>query len=314
MDAARLGAGAPEVTARAAIDVGSNTLLLTVLDADGRTLHDEARIVGLGQGLGDRGMFRPDRMATAEEVLRSFVDTARGHGVDAGSIRAVATSGARRALNAETFFEKLRRDTGLRVRIVSGEEEARLTWRGGLVDLPGVDGNLLVVDIGGGSTELVQGTRDAIRARISLELGSVRLTERHLAVKGEVPDRFDPAGWAELERHVASEVGRVPIEIRPDAVIGVAGTVTTLLAMSIGLTAWDGARVHGAALSSATLEGFRDRLLRADRAERRAMAQVAPERADWLLAGATLLLAVLRHAGVERCAVSDRGLRYGLLV
>lgn len=299
---------------RAAIDVGSNTLLLTVVDGDGRTLHDEACIVGLGQGLGDRGMFRPDRMAAAEQVLASFVATAGRLGVEPWSIRAVATSGARRALNADTFFEKIRRDTGLRVRVVSGDEEARLTWLGGLVDLPVASGNLLVVDIGGGSTELVQGTRAALRDRVSLEVGSVRLTERHLAVKGEIPDRFDPGAADDLARHVESEVARVGVAPRPDVVIGVAGTVTTLLAIHRRLAAWDPAAVHGATLPLEALDALREAFLRADRAERRALAAIAPARADWLLAGATLLLAVLRHAGATSCLVSDRGLRYGLLV
>lgn len=299
---------------RAAIDVGSNTLLLTVVDADGAPLHDEARIVGLGQGLGDRGMFRPDRMSDAEAALRDFVATARALGVEPWTIRAVATSGARRALNAEAFFDRIRRATGLRVRIVSGDEEAELTWRGGLRDLPAVDGPLLVVDIGGGSTELAQGTRDGLRERTSLEVGSVRLTEKHLAVRGEIPDRFDPAAYADLAHHVRAEIGRVAFTPRPAAVIGVAGTVTTLMAMALDLDAWDPARVHGASLPIDALEGFRDRLLAADRAERRALARVAPARADWLLAGATLLLETLRHAAAEAAVVSDRGLRYGLLV
>lgn len=297
---------------RAAIDVGSNTLLLTVVDGEGRTLHDEARIVGLGQGLGDRGMFRPDRMAAAEEALLAFVDTARRLGVEPWAIRAVATSGARRALNAETFFQKLQQKTGLRVRIVSGDEEARLTWIGGLVDLP-VDGDLLVVDIGGGSTEIVQGTRQGITTRISLEVGSVRLTERHLSVRGAIPDRFDPAALLDLEQHVASELGRVDPGVRPDHVVAVAGTATTLGAMSLGLEVWDPARVHGSLLPVADLDRFRSELLAADRAGRLHLARVSPARADWLLAGATLLAAVIRRAGSDRCTVSDRGLRYGLL-
>lgn len=307
-----MGAPGRKVSCRAAIDVGSNTLLLTVVDALGATVHDEARVVGLGHGLGDRGMFRPDRMAAAEQVLRSFADTARRHGVEPWAVRAVATSGARRALNAETFFEKLQRELGLRVRIVSGDEEARLTWEGGLVDLP-VSGNLLVIDIGGGSTEIVQGTRDGIRARISLEVGSVRLTERHLAPRGAVPDRFDAAAFADLERHVQSELERVEITPAPDALVAVAGTATTLGAMALGLREWDAAKVHGSALTAAALEGFRAQLLAADRAGRAALAAVSPERADWLLAGTSLLLATLARAGRDALVVSDRGLRYGLL-
>ncbi|MCA9490643.1 MAG: Ppx/GppA family phosphatase, partial [Myxococcales bacterium] len=142
--------GAPHpVSHRAAIDIGSNSLLLVVVDADGRVVHDEVTVVGLGRGLGERGVMAPDRLQAAEKVLTSYAATARTFGVEPWSVRAVATSAARRALNAETFFARIQRDIGLRVRIVSGEEEALLTWRGALVDLPAPTPPLLVVDLGG---------------------------------------------------------------------------------------------------------------------------------------------------------------------
>lgn len=269
---------------RAAIDIGSNSLLLTIVDAGGRVVHDEVHVVGLGRGLGERGVMAPDRLQAAEKVLEAYAATARTFGVEPWSVRAVATSAARRALNAETFFARIQRDIGLRVRIVSGEEEALLTWRGALVDLADPTPPLLVVDLGGGSTELVQGDAAHLRARVSLEIGSIRLTERFLGVKGAVPDRFDPDGISAMADHVRIEVGRVALS-EVATVIGVAGTVTTLAAMALDLAAYDSARVHGSRLSTATLRRQAAALASADRAGRLALARPSPERADYLQIG-----------------------------
>jgi exopolyphosphatase/guanosine-5'-triphosphate,3'-diphosphate pyrophosphatase len=142
---------------RAAIDIGSNSLLLLVVDDNGTLLHDQVAVVGLGKGLGDRGLFQPDRMALAEATLSEFAHKAATFGIPAGRIRAVATSAARRALNAETWFARVKRSTSISVSIISGDEEARLTWLGALRDLPPCEAPLLVVDLGGGSTELALG-------------------------------------------------------------------------------------------------------------------------------------------------------------
>lgn len=303
---------------RAAIDIGSNTLLLVVVDDTGAVLHDEARVVGLGRGLGDRGVFAPDRLAAAEEVLRSFVGTARRFGIEPWAIEAVATSGGRRAMNAGTFFERIRRDTGLRVRIVTGEEEAHLTWLGAQRDLfgPGGEGPeapLLVVDLGGGSTELVLGEGERVFHRVSLEIGTVRLTEQLLCQRGRVPDRFDAGQVARLRERVEMELEKARLDPLPRTVVGVAGTVTTLAAMQLGLERYDSARVHGSTLSRVDLGRWADRLLAADAAQRRQLAAVSPERAEWLLAGAVVLDRVLAAAKRPSLVVSDRGLRFGLL-
>jgi exopolyphosphatase/guanosine-5'-triphosphate,3'-diphosphate pyrophosphatase len=293
---------------RAAIDVGSNTLLLTVVADDGAVLVDRATVVGLGQGLGDRGLFRPDRMEVAEEVLRAYVDEARRHGVNPWSIQAVATSAARRSMNAPTFFARLQRDLGVRIRVLSGEEEARLTWKGALRDLDLPDGPLLVIDLGGGSTEIVAGTAAGTTAATSLEVGSVRLTEAFLGT-GVV----DGAALSRARAHVDHLLGGVRIDPAPRAVIGVAGTATTLAAIVLGLTAYDATKVHGARLTRADLASLIDRLLAAGPAERRALAACSPERADYLLAGALILDRALGRARRPAMIVSDRGLRFGLL-
>jgi exopolyphosphatase / guanosine-5'-triphosphate,3'-diphosphate pyrophosphatase len=293
---------------RAAIDVGSNSILLTLVDDTGQVITDRAEVVGLGRGLGDRGLFRPDRMEAAEEVLRTYVDMASQHGIHPWSIRAVATSAARRAMNAATFFQRLQRDLGLKVRIISGDEEARLTWVGALRDLDLPEGPLLVVDLGGGSTELVCGTRVATTTRVSLEVGSVRLTEAFLGT-----DVVDPADLARARKHVDGLVRGVSLRPTPRTVVGVAGTVTTLRAMQAGLTRYDAEAVHGGRITRSELATLVDRLLPATPEERRTMVPVAPDRADYLLAGALILDRVLGVARRPSLVVSDRGLRFGLL-
>jgi exopolyphosphatase/guanosine-5'-triphosphate,3'-diphosphate pyrophosphatase len=293
---------------RAAIDIGSNSLLLTVIDDGGRVLHDEATVVGLGRGLGDRGLFAPDRMAAAEEVLAAYVQTAQRHGVSPGSIRAAATSAARRSMNATTFFQKLQRSLGLRVKIITGEDEARLTWIGARRALDVPDGPMLVVDLGGGSTELVLGEGDRVFVRVSLEIGSVRLTEQFLGTGVQ-----EPAGLARVRNRVETEIASVKLDPMPRTVIGVAGTVTTLAAMALDLPSWDAEKVHGSKLTRTDLARFSDQLLGASPEQRRKLAGVSPERADYLLAGAAILDRVLQASRRPQLIASDGGLRYGLL-
>lgn len=294
---------------RAAIDIGSNSLLLTVLGDDGALLHDEARVVGLGKGLGDRGLFAPDRMDAAREVLTEYLAIAAGHGVQPWSVRAVATSAARRAMNAETFFARIKKDTGLRVSVISGAEEARLTWLGALRDLELPEGPVLVIDLGGGSTEVVLGQGDEVYLRQSLELGSARLTEEYLGIDGP----HAPAGLARMRRHIDEVLGELSFEPQPRTVLGVAGTVTTLAAMTQGLTAYDGEAVHGSQLTRTDLAGWVDALLPATPEQRREIGAIAPGRADFLVAGATVISRILHACRRQHLLVSDRGLRFGLL-
>lgn len=294
---------------RAAIDIGSQSVLLTVLSDDGRVLHDEARVVRLGAGLGDRGMFKPDRMTAARDALTEFVATAVRLGVAAGDIRAAATSASRRALNADTFFRRLQDETGLKVTVISGEEEARLTWAGALHSLELPEGLVLVIDLGGGSTELILGDERAVVTRMSLELGAVRLTE-------SFPELMtgSPRAVSRLREHVEEVLSGVRLPSRPRTALGVAGTATTLAAMDAGLTAYDPNVIHGYTLTRLALRRWIDAFLNTDAAARRALAAVDPERADYLLAGSIVLDRVLEVANRQSMKISARGLRYGLLV
>jgi exopolyphosphatase/guanosine-5'-triphosphate,3'-diphosphate pyrophosphatase len=281
------------------------------VDDAGAVLHDEARVIGLGRGLGDRGLLATDRLEAAEACLRDYLLVAARHGVPAWGVQAVATSAARRAMNAATWTGRLQRDLGLRVRILSGEDEARLTWLGAMRDLDIPEGPLLVADLGGGSTEIVLGEGDRIYQRVSLEIGSVRLTEAFLGPPGPAP--YDPVGLARLRTHVDAEIGRIALDPTPRTVIAVAGTATTLASIALGLTAYDGERVHGSRLTRLDLARISDRLLPAGQAARRALVPAAPDRADYLLAGVAVLDRVLAAARRSQLTVSDRGLRFGVV-
>jgi len=293
---------------RAAIDVGSNSILLTLVDDDGAVLVDRATVVGLGKGLGDRGLFRPDRMDEAERVLADYLTVARQHGVHPWKIKAVATSAARRSMNAGTFFGRIQRELGLKVQVITGDDEAQLTWQGALRDLDLPEGPLLVTDLGGGSTELVCGTVGGTTTRASIEVGSVRLTEAFLGTS-----RVEPGALVRARAHIDHLLAPVRLEPTPRVVIAVAGTATTLLAVTLGLATYEPERIHGGRLTRADLASIIDRLLPAGAEQRREIVAVSPERADYLLAGALILDRVLGRARRPSMIVSDRGLRFGLL-
>ncbi len=294
---------------RAAIDLGSNSVLLTVVDAQGAVLHDEARVVGLGKGLGDGGRFREDRMLAAPEALADYARIAAGLGVDPVTIRAVTTSAARRATNAADFFSALRAELRLDFRVITGDEEARLSWLGATHALPDGGQPRVMIDIGGGSTEVVVGRGDTLAARCSLEAGSVRLTEAFLGTA-----LVSPQDLARARTHVAALVETLTWPHPVHSAVSVAGTATTLAAMDAGLTAFDPDIVHGHVLTRAALAAQASELEAAGPERRRELARVSPARADYLLAGTLLLDTILAAAGLAETVVSARGLRFGVLL
>jgi exopolyphosphatase/guanosine-5'-triphosphate,3'-diphosphate pyrophosphatase len=294
---------------RAALDLGSQSALLTVIAPTGEVLLDEARIVRLGEGLGPRGMLKPERMDAALAVLREYAAAAAGLGVSPDRVRAVATSAARRALNARTFLDRVKEETGLTLEIISGQEEARLTWRGAIQGIELPDGPSLVIDLGGGSTELILRDSQQVFAQVSLEIGAVRLTEAHLGT-GPVDHRR----LARLREEIAAALAGLSLPVRPRLALGVGGTATTLAAMDAGLTDYDAAALHGYNLTRLAIRRWIDALLPAPPAERAALCAVDPGRADYMLAGAAVLEGTLEAAGKQSMRVSTRGLRFGLLL
>jgi exopolyphosphatase/guanosine-5'-triphosphate,3'-diphosphate pyrophosphatase len=292
---------------RAIIDIGTNTVLLLLArrDAEGRVVvHDDLmRVTRLGQGVADSRRLHPEAIARTLAVLREYRDIAQGLEAE---LEAVATEGLRMAENPEAFLEPAAQALGQPVRLISGEEEGELSYRSVAQEQPG-DGALYVLDIGGGSTELVVGRGAEVIDRRSHPVGSVRLTEQYI--------HSDPPTAAELE--AVAEAARTTLARQVVAPIrelhGLAGTVTTVAALLLGLPAYDRMRVDGSRFAVAEVEALRDRLAAQTLAERSRAPQLPPGRADVIVAGATILVEALRHCGAEMLVVRDRGLRYALV-
>jgi exopolyphosphatase/guanosine-5'-triphosphate,3'-diphosphate pyrophosphatase len=299
------------VTPRAAIDLGSHSFLLTILNDQGAMVHDEMCPVGLGRGLGDKGSLRADRMQVAEQVLDDFLMTTRRHGVSPHQIAAGATSAARRATNAPAWFAEIRGRTGLHIRILSGDEEARMTYLGAVSDLDDETRSIVTVDLGGGSTEIGVGVGGRFLHRVSLELGALRQSEAHVLMDDE-GGILDPR-LTSLQTAIRLATKDAPSPRPVELVVATGGTATTLAALKARLTHFTPQAVHGTALTRADLLEMTQRLVSMTGTERRAFVSIAPDRADTLIAGACILLGVLEHLEHPNLQVSSRGLRFGLL-
>jgi exopolyphosphatase / guanosine-5'-triphosphate,3'-diphosphate pyrophosphatase len=302
----------------AAIDIGTNSVLLVIaaVEAAGpRALLERATITRLGEGVDKTRRFAPAAVARNLACLRAYADDLRAHG--SPRLDVVGTSALRDAEGAGAFLDEAERILGVRPRVIVGDEEARLTFRGALSGLGArLAGKLLVFDIGGGSTELIVG--DALggappESRVSLDIGSVRLFERH--VQSDPPAAHELAAIeADIERALATAG---PLSLAnghdPLTLVGVAGTVTTLKALELGLAPYDATRVHGAVLTLDAVESLCAKLATLPLAERTRLPGLEPKRADVIVAGALIVRELMRRAGAAQAIVSDRGVRFGLL-
>jgi exopolyphosphatase/guanosine-5'-triphosphate,3'-diphosphate pyrophosphatase len=289
----------------AAIDIGTNSVRLLIADERGQELARPMRITRLGQGVDTTGRLAPDAIARTSAVLAEYRELAVSHGVT--RTRATATSAARDATNREEFFQAAERALGVRPELLSGDEEARLSFVGATAGLSLASGPFLIFDIGGGSTELVLGAT-APEVAVSLQLGCVRMTERHL--------KSDPATPAELEACCADVKRELAKASRIDRsrarrVVGLAGTVTALAAMRLGLDHYDATRTHHSVLTLASVESSFDALSRATTAQRRRLL-AEPARAEVIVGGAAVLLVLMRHFAISELCVSERDILDGL--
>jgi exopolyphosphatase / guanosine-5'-triphosphate,3'-diphosphate pyrophosphatase len=292
----------------AAIDIGTNSVLLLIADVSGGAavpLVERATITRLGQGVDRSRRLAPEAIERTLACLERYAAEIREHAPDV--VLAVGTSAMRDAEGGASFRERARDLLGVEPRVASGDEEAELTFLGALSGLQ-VAGDVLVVDVGGGSTEIITGdVASGPRDKISLDIGSVRLTERHV--------RDDPPSEADLERvraDVRAALEGVPF--RPSGLaVGVAGTVTTIAAFAKDIVPYDGARAHGAVLTRDEVSAAVAELARLPVEQRRQLPAVDPKRADVIVAGAVLVDELLRFHGIESMIVSDRGVRWGLV-
>ena len=294
----------------AAIDCGTNSVRLLVADVEGRTkidIHREMRVVRLGQDVDRTGELAPAAIERTRVALADYAATCAALGVEA--TRMVATSATRDALNRSEFQDMVRTVLGVEPEVISGEEEAELSFDGATRDLDPADGPFLVMDIGGGSTELVLGTT-GVQASRSVDVGCVRLTERHLA--SDPPTAAQVAACvADVEAALALVREVVPVE-RARTAVGLAGSVTTVAALVLDLPAYDPDRIHHSRLAAADIAAVSRRLLTMTQQERSALPVMHPGRVDVIGGGALVLQVLVDRLGLAEILVSESDILDGI--
>ena len=296
----------------AVVDIGTNSTRLLVADVDrGRVQEVErhTRVTRLGRGVDLSGQLSSEAIESVCETVREYVDVYRSLGAE--RVSAIATSAVRDASNGGAFVAELRERFALSARTLDGEEEARLTYLGATSTGPSAD-NALVIDIGGGSTELVVGNGREVAFHTSLQAGVVRHTERHLP--------SDPPSAAELEdlaadvRRLLDEAAAGRPEAGPDLGIAVAGTPTSLAAVDLELDPYDPDRVHGHRLSLPSIQRMLSRLASVPLDERRLLTGLHPDRAPTIVAGVVVLVEVMRAFGLDEIEVSEHDILWGAAI
>ncbi|WP_055480546.1 Ppx/GppA phosphatase family protein [Sphaerimonospora mesophila] len=326
------------MTRVAAIDCGTNSVRLLIADISGERLTDVERrmeIVRLGQDVDRTGRLAPEALERTFGAMRGYAKLIREHAAPGGGpvgtpvgmpVRVVATSATRDAANRADFVSGVREIFGVEPEVVSGAEEAGLSFTGatrGLADATAAEGPYLVVDIGGGSTEFVVGTtggtaggtgtaEGAVRGAMSVDIGCVRLTERHLGSAGDPPSREAvQAAIADIEAAMDRVETAVPVR---DArtLVGLAGSVTTVAGIALGLPAYDPALIHHSRVSAERVHEVSARLLRMTHEERAAIPVMHPGRVDVIGAGALILDRIVGRYGLPEVVVSEHDILDGI--
>ncbi|WP_416519634.1 exopolyphosphatase [Streptomyces achromogenes] len=308
------------MTRVAAVDCGTNSIRLLVADADPATgelteLDRRMTIVRLGQDVDRTGRLAPEALERTFAACREYAGIIKEHGAE--RVRFVATSASRDAENREDFVRGVLDILGVEPEVISGDQEAEFSFTGATKELTGrtdLARPYLVVDIGGGSTEFVVGD-DQVRAARSVDIGCVRMTERHLVHGGEVCD--PPTGEqiaairADVEAALDLAERTVPLR-EARTLVGLAGSVTTVSAIAQELPEYDSARIHHSRISRERVREITEWLLRSTHAERAAVPSMHPGRVDVIGAGALVLLAIMERTGAEEVVVSEHDILDGI--
>jgi exopolyphosphatase/guanosine-5'-triphosphate,3'-diphosphate pyrophosphatase len=303
----------------AAIDCGTNSIRLLIADLPGGRLHDvhrETRIVRLGQGVDATGEFAPEAIARTRAALADYAELLRVHGVE--RVRMVATSAARDVANRDDFFAMTAEVLGAVLpgsvaEVITGADEAELSFHGAVDELNSAAAPFVVVDLGGGSTEIVLG-RDTVTASYSADIGCVRLTERCLHSDPPTPEEVAAARRVVRER---LEVGLRVVPVKEARTwVGLAGTMTTLSALADNMTAYDAAAIHLSRVAGSDLLAVCDRLIGMTRSERAALPPMHEGRADVIGGGAIVVQELARElrnrAGIDELTVSEHDILDGI--
>ncbi|MET7342258.1 exopolyphosphatase [Streptomyces sp. NPDC087866] len=308
------------MTRVAAIDCGTNSIRLLIAEADPVTgeLVEFARrmeIVRLGQDVDRTGRLAPEALERTFAACRQYAELIEEHGAE--KVRFVATSASRDAENRDDFVRGVRDILGVGPEVISGDQEAAFSFDGATKELTGRDDlakPYLVVDIGGGSTEFVVGD-DRVRAARSVDIGCVRMTERHLVRDGVVSDPPSVEGAEAIRADVAAalDLAEETVPITSAAtLVGLAGTVTTVAAIALGLEEYDSEAIHHSRVSLEQVREITARLLASTHAERAAIGAMHPGRVDVIASGALILQAVMERTGAREVVVSEHDILDGI--
>jgi exopolyphosphatase/guanosine-5'-triphosphate,3'-diphosphate pyrophosphatase len=295
----------------AAFDVGTNTVLMLLVESDGsgkfKPTLERSRITRLGKGVDRTGKLDKETARLTLDTIAEFAEAARAAGAE--KIIGVATSALRDASDGIDFIQRVKEKANIELKIIPGSEEAELSRLAVKRSLNlSADLRLLIADIGGGSTELIRSEPGRSLTSVSLQIGSVRLTERII--------QHDPPSKEEIEKITATideQLERLGWAFRPDVLVGIAGTVTTIAAVALGMRDYDGARVQGYVLMRDEVSAIVKRFGEATLAERKQIPGVLEARADVIFAGSMILERVMNRFEVGHVVVSDQGVRWGLV-
>ena len=294
----------------AVIDAGTNSIKFHIGERDvggnWRTLVDRAEMTRLGEGLAQQGVIIDAALERTAAAIAGMVNEARRHGVRA--IAAVGTAGLRIAANGSEVVAAIAARTGVRIEVISGEEEGRLAYVAAKAGLGLSKGSLVVFDTGGGSSQFTFGHDASVNERFSVDVGAVRYTERYGLDRAVSPEVLREAMAA-----IAADLARIDGRPVPDALVAMGGAVTNITAVSHRLATYDPAVVQGSVLDRAEIDRQIELYRSLDADARRAIVGLQPKRAEVILAGACIVRTVMEKLGKDSFAVSDRGLRHGVL-
>jgi exopolyphosphatase/guanosine-5'-triphosphate,3'-diphosphate pyrophosphatase len=290
----------------ASIDIGTHSVLMLIgeEDEDGsvRIVDDRIVITRLGQGLMGTGIISEEAMQRTFDAIKACVE--RCMALKVSRIKAVGTQALRKAKNSDAFVKRVKKELGLTIEVISGEKEARLTYEASAADF-GKD--ILVMDIGGGSTEFISGPPPLHLA--SVPIGSVSITDRHIH-SDPVSAKDEKAARKEIKSFLKKSIDANCFQ--QATAVATAGTATTLLAMHYEIDPYDGRQVHGQMLTAEALSRLIDVIRKSPIAARRRMKGLMPERAEVIFAGAIIMEEAIRHLALDEVTISDRGVRWGV--
>ena len=294
----------------AAIDCGTNSIRLLIADIDGSNFREVVRdmeIVRLGQGVDQTGQFHPDAITRTLTVVDKFAAEIAKRGVE--KIRFCATSATRDATNRHLFVDGVHERLGIELEVISGDEEAALSFAGAIKDLDPSNGPFLVIDIGGGSTEFVFGTSTVEAAR-SVNIGCVRMSERHFANDPAASEQIELAR-TDIQAAIAQAAAAVPIT-KAKTLVAVAGTATTVAAAALDLPEYDRYAIHLSRISASQVHDASAMFLTRNREERLALGYMHPGRVDVIGAGSLVLSEIMKATGATEFVASESDILDGM--